>query len=224
MMKLKFLTRALITSIFFSAVLFIVAGRIGYYQGWIFAGTNIFTTMMTFWSVRNNPELIKERSGIGEGTKSWDKLILGLSAFSYLIYLVISGLDSGRYQWSPDFHWSLYVSGIILTIAGQVIFLTAKKENKFFSTSVRIQKEREHTVCNTGVYKIVRHPGYAGMLISMAALPLLTGSVWSIIPASAGIILLIIRTWLEDKTLKKELPGYAEYMQMTKWRLIPKIW
>ncbi len=223
-MKIKFLIKLLITSIIFSAVLFVSAGRIKYFQGWIFFGTNIISTLMTFWSNRNDPELIKERSRIGEGTKSWDKLILGLSGLTYLIYLVIAGLDSGRYHWSPDFHWSIYVSGIILTITGQIIFLTAKKENKYFSTVVRIQTDRGHKVCNTGVYKIIRHPGYAGMMISLAALPLLTGSVWSIIPTAAGIILLFIRTCLEDETLKKELPGYVEYTQMTKWRLIPKIW
>jgi len=223
-MKIKFLARLIVPSIAFTAILFLCAGKIGYFQGWIFFMTNIITTVMTFWSARNDTELIKERSRVGEGAKSWDKLILGLSSLTYLIFLVISGLDSGRFHWSPDFHWSIYVIGIILTITGQILFLAAKKENSFFSTVVRIQTDRTHRVCNTGVYKIVRHPGYAGMIISMAALPLLTGSVWSIIPAAAGIILLFIRTRLEDETLKNELPGYVEYTQMTKRRLIPKIW
>jgi protein-S-isoprenylcysteine O-methyltransferase Ste14 len=140
------------------------------------------------------------------------------------MFLVVAGLDAGRYYWSPHFHWSIYIFGVVLTIAGQIIFLTAKKENKYFSTVVRIQTERGHTVCNTGIYKIVRHPGYSGMIISMIALPLITGSIWSIIPTIIGIILLFIRTYLEDKTLKNELSGYREYTQMTRQRLIPKIW
>lgn len=223
-MKAKFLARILITSFVFSAILFLCAGRMNYFQGWIFFGTNIITALMTFWTNRNDPDLIKERSKIGEGTKGWDKLILGLSSLTYLLFLVMAGLDSGRYQWSPAFHWSIYCVGIILIISGQLIFLTAKKENKYFSAVVRIQTDRGHTVCNSGIYKTVRHPGYLGMTISLTALPLISGSVWSIIPIALGIILLIIRTWLEDETLKKELAGYTDYAQTTKKRLIPKIW
>jgi protein-S-isoprenylcysteine O-methyltransferase Ste14 len=141
-----------------------------------------------------------------------------------LISVVIAGLDSGRFQWSPHFHWSIYVLGIILTIFGQVIFLTARKENKYFSSVVRIQTDRGHIVCDTGIYKLVRHPGYLGMSISLSALPLLTGSVWSTIPIIIAIILLFTRTYLEDETLKKELSGYSDYVQKTRQRLIPKIW
>jgi protein-S-isoprenylcysteine O-methyltransferase Ste14 len=223
-MKAKILVKFLLVTLFFSTLLFLFAGRIDYYQGWLFLGTNMIPSLMNFLTVRNNTELIKERSKIGEGTKSWDKLLLGLSSLSYLVFLAVAGLDSGRYGWSPDFHWSLYVSGVVLTIVGQIIFLTAKKENKYFSTVVRIQTDRGHQVCQTGVYKIVRHPGYTGMIISSAALPLLTGSLWGIIPAAVSIILMIVRTYLEDNTLKRELAGYVEYSQVTRKRLIPKIW
>ena len=223
-MKTKFLLRILITSIVFSVILFLCAGTFDYFQGWIFFGTNIITSLMNFWSVRNDPELIAERSKIGGGAKSWDKKILGLSAFIYLLYLIISGLDSGRFDWSPDFHWSLYVLGFVMTILGQVLFLAAKKENRFFSSVVRIQTERGQVVCDTGVYKIVRHPGYSGMMVSMLALPLITGSAWSIIPTVISIALLFLRTHLEDETLKNELPGYIEYTRTTKQKLIPKIW
>ena len=223
-MKAKFLIKALITTLVFSAILFLCAGKIKYFQGWIFLGTNIITALMNFWAIRNDSELMTERSKVGEGSKSWDKLILGLSGLTYLVVITIAGLDSGRYQWSSDFHWSIYVLGVVLTIIGQVVFLTARKENKYFSCVARIQTDRGHTVCDTGVYKIVRHPGYLGMTISLAALPLITGSIWSIIPTVTAIILLFIRTYFEDETLKKELSGYTEYTQRTRQRLIPKIW
>jgi protein-S-isoprenylcysteine O-methyltransferase Ste14 len=179
---------------------------------------------MNFWTIKNDTELMSERSKVGKDSKSWDKFILGLSGVVYLISVVIAGLDSGRFQWSPDFHWSIYLMGVVLMIIGQVIFLTARKENKYFSSVVRIQTDRGHTVCDTGIYKFVRHPGYFGMTISLAALPLLTGSVWSTIPILIAIILLFIRTYLEDETLKKELKGYSDYSQKTRQRLIPKIW
>ena len=223
-MKIKFLIKALTTTLVFSAILFLCAGKINYFQGWIFLVTNIVTALMNFWVIRNDSELMTERSKVGEGAKSWDKLILALSGLIYLVNISVAGLDSGRYHWSPDFHWSIYVLGVFLTFVGQVIFLKARKENKYFSTVVRIQNDRGHLVCDTGVYKIVRHPGYFGMTISLVALPLITGSIWSIIPTVTAIILLIIRTYFEDETLKKELSGYNEYAQKTKQRLIPKIW
>lgn len=223
-MKAKYLIRILITTLVFSAILFISAGKADYFQGWIFLITNITTSLMNFWTIRNDPELMTERSKVGKQAKSWDKIILGLSALTYLTIVIIAGLDSGRFQWSPDFHWSIYVLGVALTLTGQIIFLAARKENKYFSTVVSIQTDRGHTVCDTGVYKVVRHPGYAGMTISLAALPLITGSVWSIIPAVVAIILLFIRTYAEDESLKKELTGYNEYTLRTKNRLIPGIW
>jgi protein-S-isoprenylcysteine O-methyltransferase Ste14 len=223
-MKAKFLIRTLITTLIFSSILFVSAGKTDYFQGWIFLITNIITALMNFWMIRNDLELMTERSNIRKGAKSWDKIILGLSAVIYLINVIVAGLDSGRFQWSPNFHWSIYTLGIVLTIIGQVIFLKARKENKFFSSVVRIQTDRGHTVCNTGIYKIVRHPGYLGMIISLASLPLITGSIWSIIPTAIAIILLFIRTYFEDETLKKELTEYTEYTFRTKQRLIPKIW
>jgi protein-S-isoprenylcysteine O-methyltransferase Ste14 len=107
---------------------------------------------------------------------------------------------------------------------GQLLFLIAQKQNRFFSSTVRIQTEREHTVCNTGLYKIVRHPAYLGSIIQALGFPLIFGSLWSIIPAFASIVLLVTRTWLEDKTLLNELNGYTDYAKKTKYRIIPGIW
>jgi protein-S-isoprenylcysteine O-methyltransferase Ste14 len=99
-----------------------------------------------------------------------------------------------------------------------------RSQNNFFSTVMRIQKDRGHVVCDTGLYKIVRHPGYLGMIISLMGLPLITTSVWSIIPTFIAIILLLIRTSLEDKTLISELDGYAGYTRKTRYKLIPLVW
>lgn len=223
-MKTKFLIKVLFTTLVFSSILFLCAGKINYIQGWIFLTTNIITALMNFLTIRNDSNLMIERSKVGDGAKLWDKIILGISGITYLTSVVIAGLDSGRFQWSPYFHWYIYAIGIILTIIGQVIFLIARKENKYFSSVVRIQTDRGHSVCDTGIYKIVRHPGYLGMTISLVALPLLTGSAWSIIPIVIAVILLFIRTYLEDEALKKELLGYTDYAKRTRHRLVPKIW
>jgi protein-S-isoprenylcysteine O-methyltransferase Ste14 len=107
---------------------------------------------------------------------------------------------------------------------GQLLFLIAKKKNRFFSSVMRIQNDRGHTVCETGPYRFVRHPGYLGMIISWIGFPLLLGSVWSIIPIVLAIILLLVRTSLEDRTLIKGLTGYSQYIQKTRYKLVPGIW
>lgn len=223
-MKTKFLLKTLLASLVFSGIIFLAAGKINYSQGWIFLVTSLITSVMNYWAIRNNESLMNERSSIGEGTKTWDKLILGISSIVYLLNIIVAGLDSGRFQWSPPFHWSVYVLGVFLMIAGNIIFLNARKENAYFSSVVRIQSDRGHKVCNTGSYQLVRHPGYLGMIISLTGVPMITGSLWSIIPTSIAILLLIIRTYLEDKTLKNELDGYTDYTLKTTKRLVPKIW
>lgn len=222
--KFKLLIKGFVTNIVFSAILFICAGRINYTQGWIFLSINILSTLMNYFIIHKNSELINERSKPGEGIKSWDKLLLGLSALIYVIIIVLAGLDSGRFQWTPNFNWSIIISGVILTVIGQILFLTARSQNNFFSSVVRIQKDRGHIVCDTGLYKVVRHPGYSGMIISLIGLPLITTSVWSAIPTLIAIILLFIRKSLEDKTLINELDGYVEYTRKTRNKLIPLVW
>ena len=208
------------TSIFF-LVLFIAAGRINYWQAWIYVAIGLIMVLVSYTFLNIDAELSNERSNPGEGAKKWDKIILGISFLVTIMMFVTAGLDSGRYNFSPQFHWSLYLIGIILTITGQLLFLIAQKQNKFFSSIVRIQKDRGHTVCNTGLYKIVRHPAYLGSIIQSLGFPLLFGSLWSIIPITFSIILLVTRTYLEDKTLINELVGYREYTQKTRYKIIP---
>jgi protein-S-isoprenylcysteine O-methyltransferase Ste14 len=224
MEKAKLFMKGFVTNLVFTAILFICAGRINYTQGWIFLSVNILTTLMNYFTIHQNSELIKERSKLGEGIKSWDKLLLGLSALIYVIIIVLAGFDSGRFQWTLNFNWHMCISGALLTVIGQILFLTARSQNNFFSTVVRIQKDRGHVVCDKGLYKIVRHPGYLGMIISLMGLPLITTSMWSIIPTLIAIILLLIRTSLEDKTLINELDGYVEYTKKTRHKLIPLVW
>jgi protein-S-isoprenylcysteine O-methyltransferase Ste14 len=224
MEKVKFLIKGFVTNIVFSAILFICAGSINYMQAWIFLSINIISTLMNYFSIHKNSELMNERSKLGEGVKSWDKLLLSLSAFIYVITIVIAGLDSGRFQCTLNFNWYICISGVILTLIGQSLFLKARIQNNFFSSVVRIQKDRGHHVCDTGLYKIVRHPGYLGMIISLTGLPFITTSIWSFIPTLVSIILLLIRTSLEDKTLKNELDGYLEYTKKTPYKLMPWIW
>ena len=213
-----------IGTLVFFAILFISAGRLDYWQGLIYLIIGLVMFLLNYTVLRVDNDLLSERSSPGEGTKKWDKAILGLSFIATISMYMVAGFDSGRYHWSPEFHWSMYLIGIILTIAGQLIFLIGQKQNKFFSSTVRIQTNREHIVCDTGLYKIVRHPAYLGSIIQSIGFPLLFGSDWSIIPICILIILFITRTILEDKTLKNELKGYLEYSDRTRYKIIPYVW
>jgi len=218
-----FIKQALGTVLFFT-VIFISAGRFFYWQGLVYLFLGLFMLTLNYTALRLDSDLMEERSKPGEGVKNWDKLILGLSFLATISMFIVGGLDSGRFHWSPDFHWSLYVLGIVLTSLGQLLFLIAQKQNKFFSSTVRIQTERGHSVCDTGLYKFVRHPAYLGSVIQAIGFPLLFGSLWSIIPVCVLILLSLTRTHLEDETLKNELNGYVAYANKTRYRLFPYIW
>jgi protein-S-isoprenylcysteine O-methyltransferase Ste14 len=96
--------------------------------------------------------------------------------------------------------------------------------NAYFSMVVRIQEDRGHAVVTDGPYRFVRHPGYLGSILFALATPLVLGSLWAFVPCGLGAVLFIVRTALEDKTLQKELPGYREYAERVRYRLLPGIW
>ena len=224
MKTIQLLIKSLIGTLFFLLMLFISAGRINYWQGWLYATICIISVLLNSFALKNKDEIAAERSGVKSGTKSWDKRILGLSTVTLIITYIVTGLDSGRFQWSPSFHWSINTIGAILILLGEVIFLMAQKQNKFFSSLMRIQTDRGHTVCDTGIYKIIRHPAYFGNIITATGIPLILGSLWGFIPSVVSIFLILIRTSLEDKTLIKELDGYRDYTYKTQYRLLPYIW
>lgn len=223
-MKTSYQLKHIIGTLVFFSILFISAGRIDYWQGLVYSGIGLIMFVLNYTVLSAEPELIAERSKPGKGTKQWDKTILILSLPVTILMYITAGLDSGRYHWSPDFNPGLYLAGIILTLTGQLLFLTAQKQNRFFSSTVRIQTDRNHIVCDTGLYKIIRHPAYLGSIIQSAGFPLLFGSLWSMVPVCLSIILILIRTSLEDKTLINELKGYSVYTLKTRYRVIPYVW
>ena len=220
----RFLAGRFVPLFVFTAVLLLCAGSLDYTAGWIYLVTNSIANLISFFAIRSNPELLSERAKPGRGTKRWDKILLGLSGIIYLIILATAGIDAGRFHKLPGLSGPPLVLGVGLTFAGLYFFLKAQKENKYFSSVVRIQSDRGHEVCQTGLYSVIRHPGNLGMIISLSGLPFLLGSLWSAVPTLAAVILMWIRTDLEDKTLKAELCGYPEYATKTHYRLIPFVW
>ena len=223
-MKKSYYLKSITGSIIFFLVIFIAAGKINYPPGIIYTGIGILMMILSFTVFRLDDELLQERAKPAENTQKWDKTILGLSSLAILAIYIIGGLDSGRFGWSHGFPDYSMIFGGILTAVGQLIFLIAQKQNSFFSSTVRIQNERGHNVCQSGLYRIVRHPAYAGSIIQTAGFPLLFRSVWVVIPCLLLIVLFIIRTQLEDKFLSSELNGYQVYSEKTRFKLLPFIW
>jgi len=213
--------------LFIPALLWLCAGSLRWWQGWVFTAL-IFTAGIggRFLAERRHPGLMAERleKTSRADVKPWDRVLSPLMSFSVSFPLVIvAGLDH-RFGWSQAFPLWLNLLGLVLITLGYVFAIWALVENAYFSGVVRIQKDRGHTVCDTGPYRIVRHPGYAGNLLPLAGMVLAFSSLWTIIPAAAALIIIVARTALEDRTLQSELPGYREFAQKTRYRLLPGVW
>jgi protein-S-isoprenylcysteine O-methyltransferase Ste14 len=208
-------------------VLLVCGGDFGWWQAWVYALLIVATSIGgRIWAERRHPGLLAERQNIEkiQSAKAWDKVLAPLMALSVVFPLVIvAGLDHRR-GWSPVFPLWLIVFGFILISLGYAFAMWAFIENRFFSSTVRIQTDRGHVVCDSGPYRIVRHPGYAGNILPLLGIVLALGSVWTLIPAAVALIISLIRTALEDQTLQEELPGYRDYARRVHYRLIPGIY
>src|SRR5512137_397242 len=174
---------------------------------------------------QRHPGILAERTKWEKNpnVKPWDKVLAPLMAISVSFPLVIvAGLDH-HFGWSPAFPIWFIILGFILIVFGYAFSVWALVENKFFSGVVRIQTDRGHTVCDSGPYRIMRHPGYAGNILALAGIVLARDSLWTIIPAVAALVITVLRTALEDRTLRSELPGYKEYAERVRYRLLPGI-
>lgn len=208
-------------------ILFLCAGDLGWWQAWLFS-VLIFAAGLLgrLLAERRHPGLLAERvsSYPASDTKPWDKVLAPLMAVSISFPLVIvAGLDH-RFGWSRTFPLWLILLGFVLIALGYALAVWALVENRFFSGVVRIQKERGHVVCDSGPYRIMRHPGYIGNILPLPGTALALSSVWTFIPAALALVIIVIRTALEDRTLQDELPGYRDYARRVRYRLFPGIY
>jgi len=205
-------------------ILLICGGDLGWWQAWLYSLLIVATGIGgRMWAEQRHPGLMAERQNIKNirNAKAWDKVLAPLMAVSVGFPMVIvAGLDH-RYNWSPEFPLWLIIIGFILISLGYAFAAWALAENRFFSSVVRIQMDRGHVVCDSGPYRFVRHPGYAGNIPPLFGIALALGSVWTLIPAAVASIITVIRTVLEDQTLQEELPGYRDYARRVRFRLVP---
>lgn len=207
-----------------AVLLFASAGTWKWSAGWWYVG--LYLSMLagaSFLLMPRHKEVIEERSRGARGGKRWDTWLTQLMILPSLGTLVVAGLDQ-RWGWTPPLPAWLRALGGLAFVLGYALVLWAMYANKFFSQVVRIQSERGHVAVTDGPYRFIRHPGYLGMLTSLLGAVFLLDSLYGLVCFALYLPLLLLRTHLEDRTLRAELPGYAEYANRTRFRLFPGLW
>jgi protein-S-isoprenylcysteine O-methyltransferase Ste14 len=214
----------LIMFIILGLELFLGSGHLDWKAAWVFLGISLVSVAINaIFMLRTSPETIAERGKPKEG-KDWDKWIGGLWFLGqYILIPLVAALDV-RFGWTKEYAttWQIIGAGVYALALGLTGW--AMISNAYFSTAVRIQTDRGQQVCRSGPYRYIRHPGYVSFFFQALSVPILLGSLWALVFAIPVGILMVIRTSLEDRMLQEELPGYKEYTQEVKYRLIPGVW
>jgi protein-S-isoprenylcysteine O-methyltransferase Ste14 len=204
--------------------LFWSARQIDWWSAWASIAVMLaWSTAMVIVILRFSPDLLAERLGPRKGAKPWDTAIMSILGVTQLLRYIVAGLDQ-RYGWTGGFPSVAQIAGLTICVLGYAQFVWATASNSFFSQIVRVQPERDQTVVTGGPYHFVRHPAYFGAILYELAVPVLLASWWALIASGVCVILLILRTALEDRTLQAELTGYVEYARKVRHRLLPGIW
>lgn len=209
------------------ALFFILAGKLNLVGFWAYVATVlIYQVISLLILVPGHPEYIElaqVRKARRTDAKRWDQALVFIMMGTTFLMYALAALDVGRYHISELSLWYL-LPGILLYCAGSALNQWAMLHNPHFESRGRIQTDRDHAVMTTGPYRWVRHPGYLGSILGLLSFPLILGSGLAFTGALLCSVGTVIRTYLEDKTLHGELPGYANDAQTIRHRLIPLVW
>ena len=204
----------------------LISWRWDWWEAWVYAVIAILGFAVSrALAARRYPDLLAERARFLQhaDAKVWDKLLAPLVGLGGGLIPLVAGLDA-LFGGSPAFSLPVKMGALVVILAGYALGSYALIENRFFSGMVRIQTERGHRVVSSGPYRWVRHPGYAGALLTYLATPFFLDSRWAFLPAVFIVVVLVIRTRLEDSTLQDELEGYRDYAHGVRYRLLPGVW
>ena len=206
-------------------LLFLCAGNWHWVRGWICTIVYFGSVTITGLLIHHfNHDLLEARANWRhKDTKSFDKILVPLFFSLIYIQVAVAGLDAVRFHWSTMPLWTIY-PGVFLFVGGIAIVTWALVTNPYAETTVRIQLDRGQAVISSGPYQFVRHPMYVGSMLMYPSTALILGSRWALFVAVFIDLLLIWRTLLEDRTLRRELSGYEEYISRAAYRLIPGVW
>ena len=228
--KPKVPTAVLAQMLFFIFVIpflpLLISGHWDWWEAWTYAITGLLGFFISrVLAAQKHPDLLAERARFAQqpDAKSWDKWLAPIVALGGGLIPLAAGLDA-RFGWSAPFSLPVKLVALLIILAGYVLGSYALVANRYFSGMVRIQTERNHHVVSSGPYRWMRHPGYAGTIITYLAIPFFLDSLWALVPAIIISALLVLRTAWEDETLQAELEGYQAYARQIRYRLLPGVW
>jgi len=217
---IRLATQSLLFLLVTGALLFLPAGTFEYWEAWVFIAVFIACNLpLTIWVAINDPQLLERRMRAGptaEKEKS-QKIIMTIALLAFAGEVLIPALDR-RFGWS-DVPTPVVILGNALIAISYVGFYFVFRENTYGAATIRVEENQR--VISTGPYAVVRHPMYAAALVLMLGIPLALGSWWGLLGFALGVPALVWRILDEERLLKRDLPGYAEYTQRAPFRLIP---
>ena len=221
----RMLAGFLVTLLLSGVLLFGGAGRLKWGLGWLFVTAWILPKLGFLVLLRlHDPDLLIERVTRHKNTQSYDRIIMPLYFLFAFGTFIVASLDGGRFRWSEDVSTVWIILAYIIYLLGNSLAGWAINSNPFFSAESRLQKDRAQKVTRSGPYRFIRHPAYsAAFLLWLTTGPML-GSWWAVIPGFLAGLMMIIRTFFEDRMLMAELPNYLEYADQVRYRLFPGIW
>lgn len=200
-------------------VLFLPAGSLKYWEAWIWWSIiSAMTLFIAAYVLKRNPELLSRRMKVKE--KEPQPAIIRFLSFLSLFAFLVPGFDY-RYHWSAVPVWIVILANALVFLGYLFIFLVFK-ENSYASTVIQVEKEQP--VITTGPYAVVRHPMYTGLLIIQLFTPLALGSYWALIFSLLFVPMIMFRIKKEEELLLRDLPGYADYANTIRYRLVPYVW
>jgi len=216
----KFLKLLVLFPIFICVFLFLPAGSFKFWEGWVYSATIFIPMVLTVsYLLKKDPALLERRMKLKEKEKK-QKIIVKIFRLPFIIGFLIPAFDY-RFNWSEVSPVIVVLANVMVFLGYYIVFLVFK-ENTYTSRIVEVEKGQK--VITTGPYAIVRHPMYAGSILMFLFTPLALGSWWALIVFIFLPLILIIRTLNEENVLSRDLPGYKEYCEKTRYRLIPYIW
>ena len=212
----------------FAVALMWPAGTFLWWEAWVLVVLwSLYGLVVINDLLHKDPALLAERLKLiplQKEQKGWDKALMLLFFIAGIGLYLLPGFDVMRYEWSEPLPLWSRVTAMLIHIPCFVLLWWIMRENTYLSQVVKVDKARGHKVITTGPYAVVRHPLYSVVIILLFAVPIALGSRFSLIVSLFLTLLLIVRTYFEDRTLHVELDGYREYAKRTTYRLIPGLW
>lgn len=214
------LSRLIAGVVMFALIFFLPAGTWLYWQAWMYMGILILPMLFVLvYFMRRDPALLERRMHMREERKE-QRRIIQASGLTFLLAFLLPGFDI-RFGWSNMPAWVSIVAGVVMFLSYMLVFRTMQV-NSFLSRVIEVAQGQK--VIDSDVYGVVDHPMYVGMIVLYVVSPVVLGSWWAVIPALAIIPVIVFRILDEEKALEQELPGYVEYKQKVRYRLIPNVW